>query len=215
MIEMYLFINPLDGMSYQTQQNLINFIDETKEPIQFRFLPFLSIKTTEDLMQMRGISSTNTIMRKKLAAEIYQVSLDFHAASFQGKKRGRNFLFAVQNTLFKEGVPYSLDVARAAATRTGIDWEMFLEDRDSELVKDALKENQKLAHEMNVQENPTLVVYRDEEAFSLRGKDATSSFLKQLITAEFSPEEQVITENFQKALPSSTSYMKLVAIGTK
>lgn len=49
----------------------------------------------------------------------YHSSIDFKAASFQGKKKGRNFLLNVQQLVVNDQKDYNFETIKLAAQKVG------------------------------------------------------------------------------------------------
>ena len=86
MLDMYLFINPLGSTCYHTEQNILKLGDSLNEKINFNFVPLMNFKTINDVMCRMNIPLNNVDIRNRLSENIYHSSIDFKAASFQGKK---------------------------------------------------------------------------------------------------------------------------------
>ena len=86
------------------------------------------------------------------------------AASFQGKKRGRQFLLILQNALIKENINYNNDLVKNAALRSNLDLEIFMEDRNSSLAKKTFRQEQQVAKSLGVKEAATAVVFDSDQS---------------------------------------------------
>ncbi|MEY8445407.1 ClpXP adapter SpxH family protein [Enterococcus ratti] len=164
MIEIYLFVNPLGKNCFKLEQQLLQFIEEeygkrSKEKMQFRFLPLVNLRTIGDVMQHNRISQKNLAARNHLFSTTYSAALDCKAAQFQGKKKGRQFLFKLQEAVGCHKIPYSSELAETLFAQVGGDIAMFKEDRQSEFVKEVFFSDQKIAREMGITKHPSAVVY--------------------------------------------------------
>lgn len=159
MLEMYLFINPLGGVCYQAEKNILQLMQDATEDVRFRFIPLLNMQSTQDVMKLKKLPVNDLAARNQLVSEIYRASLDFKAALFQGKKRGRAYLLNVQQQMNDRTSPYDDEVALKAAKESGLDEEMFLHDRQSDFAAHSFMQDQKMAAEMNVAHHPTVVLF--------------------------------------------------------
>ena len=110
-------------------------------------------------MQRIGASEKDIELRTELSQEIHSAALDVKAAHLQGKKRGRDFLVELQETVGEQKQPYSKKLAIQLFTKVGGDLEMFLEDRQSAFVQEAFLTDQQIAHEMEITLHPSAVIY--------------------------------------------------------
>lgn len=190
MLEMYLFINPIGGDCYHSEQNILRLVDQLDEDVRFSFIPLLNLQTVSSVMRRKNIPLNDLQARNQIFNNIYQASLDYKAASFQGKRCGRNYLLKLQEQIVDFENEYSEDIAQKVAHASNLDCAMFSDDRHSSFTINSFKQDQKMAAEMNVHEHPTVVVY------NLDGVDYGVSFtgcdsyelLKQLCTGQLNED---------------------------
>ncbi|MFT8424678.1 MAG: DsbA family protein [Liquorilactobacillus sp.] len=156
---MYLFINPVGRKSYQSEKNIIKLVNNLDTDIRFRFIPFLNLNTVTNVLSEHNLPLNNLDIRNRAFNNIYQASLDYKAALFQGKKHGRSFLLNLQNEVFNGNREYSDEVVHDIITSIGIDSEMFESDRHSKFTIESFKRDQQMAAEMNVTTHSTMVLY--------------------------------------------------------
>ncbi|MBO0410005.1 DsbA family protein [Enterococcus hulanensis] len=159
MIEIYLFVNPIGQKCLSIERRIIDLIKEYDMKIQLRLVPIMNLKTVSEFMQRIGASEKDIELRTELSQEIHSAALDVKAAHLQGKKRGRDFLVELQETVGEQKQPYSKKLAIQLFTKVGGDLEMFLEDRQSAFVQEAFLTDQQIAHEMEITSHPSAVIY--------------------------------------------------------
>lgn len=159
MIEIYLFVNPIGKKCLSIERRIIDLIQEYDMKIQLRLIPIMNLKTVSEFMQRIGASEKDTELRTELSQEIHSAALDVKAAQLQGKKRGRDFLVELQETVGEQKQPYSKKLAIQLFTKVGGDLEMFLEDRHSAFVQEAFLTDQQIAHDMEITSHPSAVIY--------------------------------------------------------
>ncbi|EJF00922.1 DsbA family protein [Liquorilactobacillus mali] len=159
MLEMYLFINPVGRKSYQSEKNIIKLVKNLDIDIRFRFIPFLNLNTVTNVLSEHNLPLNNLDIRNKIFNDIYQASLDYKAALFQGKKHGRSFLLNLQDKVFNGDKKYTNEVVHDIIGSIGIDCEMFENDRHSKFTIESFKRDQQMAAEMNVTTHSTMVLY--------------------------------------------------------
>ncbi|WP_318765897.1 DsbA family protein [Lactiplantibacillus carotarum] len=159
MLEVYLFVNPLATQCVRDEQNVLRLANDSDKQIQFQFVPLLNINVVQRALKSQGIKGSDWQAQNQQSQTLYRVILDYKAALFQGKKRGRNFLIALQSALLKAKQHYSEDLVKQVARDCKIDLDMFMEDRNSDLAKQAFHADQRLASEMNITEASSAVVF--------------------------------------------------------
>lgn len=158
LLEIYLFVNPLGTKCFRSEQKVLDYIDASSEKVSCQFVPILNMQTISDIMIEKNLDTHNLTLRNELVGTLYQATLDYKAALFQGKKRGRTFLMAIQEALVQDSTCYSEALIERVAKDADLNWEMFSEDRHSDLAKKSFKNDQKIANDMNVTEHPTIVI---------------------------------------------------------
>lgn len=159
LLELYLFINPIGSTCYHSEQIIIKLADELQNKIRFRFIPFLNLAATVSVMEENSIPLNNLDLRNHVFNQAYQASLDYKAALFQGKKRGRRFLLNLQHKIIDEKLTYSEKLAQRIADTCQLDNEMFSHDRHSDFTINSFHQDMQMAAEMHVHAFPTIVLY--------------------------------------------------------
>ncbi|MFC6180078.1 DsbA family protein [Lactiplantibacillus daowaiensis] len=188
MLEVYLFVNPLGEQCVRDEQNVLRLANDSDKQIQFQFVPLLNINVIQKAMQRQGLRPTDWQAQNQQSQTLYRLILDYKAALFQGKKRGRNFLIAMQDALLQAGQTYSESLVQAVAQQCKIDLEMFMEDRNSDLAKQAFHADQRLASEMNISEASSAVVFDcDHYDYGVLLEHFTYNTLFDLVNGQLDP----------------------------
>ncbi|AVK60678.1 dithiol-disulfide isomerase [Lactobacillus sp. CBA3605] len=159
MLEVYLFVNPLATQCVRDEKNVLRLANDSDKQIRFQFIPLLNINVVQKALKSQGIQTADWQAQNQQSQTLYRVILDYKAALFQGKKRGRNFLIALQDAMLKAGQRYSETLVQSVAEQCQIDLDMFMEDRNGRLAKQAFHADQRLASEMNITEASSAVVF--------------------------------------------------------
>lgn len=161
--ELYLFVNPIGLKCLHSEEEVLRFIEslELNEgfKVHFRFLTFHNFNTVTQYMKRLNMPTNDLQLRNQVYQTIYDASLAYKAALMQGKKRGRKFLMLLQKELNINLVEYSESLLEDVARGANLDYEMFLEDKASSFVKSSYEADQKTAQEMNITNNPSLVIF--------------------------------------------------------
>ncbi|GAX05543.1 dithiol-disulfide isomerase [Secundilactobacillus pentosiphilus] len=159
MLEVYLFINPLGSRCMKSEKCILRLADPIFGDISYQFIPLLNPQMIDQHLKATNQDCHNLNLRNKQFNLHYRIILDYKAALFQGKKKGRLFLLNLQNQLVKQAQPYSEKLVLEVAKHVHLDLAMFKEDRQSELARRAFQADQRLASEMNVAAPSTAILY--------------------------------------------------------
>lgn len=135
-------------------------------------------------------------------------SLAVKAAELQGKKAGMRFLRKVQEYVFLEKQNISDEnVLIECAVKSRLDVQEFKSDLHSEAARRALQCDLKLAHEMEVESTPTIVIFNESEEDAglkitgLYSYDVYVKVLKEMLQKEpgpaVKPELEVFLQHYR------------------
>ena len=152
MNEVYLFINPLESSLAQLMPYFTYFRQIYHENTRLQVVPLVNLQIVRDYLRVHQLplhlEQQNTTFQAA-----YQLALDFKAAQLQGNKYARQFLCQMQRCM-EDG--YSFELADQVFRELSADFEMFAEDRQSDLCKQLFLQDQQLACEMKVKTVDTL-----------------------------------------------------------
>ncbi len=151
MIEIFLFVNPLDEECLEVARSVCRFPKNRSEKVNIRLIT--------NSMKTASRSSLPKLNKAKIFNAEYLSCLAFQAASMQGKKKGHQFFIDLQSLLFEQKYDLSEETLFVAANNSNIDLTMFKEDLYSNLAKNSYQRDKQLAKEMNVEEVPTCIIY--------------------------------------------------------
>ena len=169
MLEIHLFVNPLGSRCFRCEHDVLKIDHQLNTKVNYRFIPFFNMATIQQTIEAYHLNQHSLAVRQNVSRTIYQVILDYMAASFQGKKRGRQFLLLLQNALIRENINYNNDLVnndlvKNVALQSNLDLEMFMEDRDSSLAKKTFRQEQQVAKSLGVKEAATAVVFDSNQS---------------------------------------------------
>ncbi len=170
-LEIYLFIDPLNRHCYDAEKTIDNISRKLNTKVSVRFISMLNIKILNQMAAKNGQQFDHKLP--------YHIVLDSKAASFQGKRLGRRFLMDLQRELLLNHQTYSDELVYWLAENNGLDCEMFREDRRSELAENMFRCDQRIVHEMSVDEPATAVLFNsavDNSGVLVKDFDYNSMF---------------------------------------
>lgn len=164
MLEIHLFVNPLGMRCFRCENDVLRVDHELNTKINYQFVPLFNMQTIDDTLQLYGLNSCDLQVRQHVSNTIFQVILDYKAALFQGRKRGRRYLLQLQTAIVQEHIDYSTQLVKQVADKAQLDLEMFMEDRQSKLARQAFQEDQRMAAELGVTQTATAVVFDTDQS---------------------------------------------------
>lgn len=159
MIEIYLFINPLDKHSLNSEKKFLDIIQKENEKIHFRIIPILNPKVIQNYLLDYHMPTADLGFRNELFTSIYSACLDFKAVQLQGKQIGRKFLFELQKKVGQEQCAYSKELVHDILMDLKVDINLYTADRQSPLIVDFFKIDQQVAHEMGINSFSDAVIF--------------------------------------------------------
>lgn len=127
--------------------------------VSYQFIPLLNLQTITATLESHGLNPHDLTLRNNASDTLFQIIMDYKAALFQGRKKGRRFLLQMQQHLVCGPDEYSTVLGTNIAKNAGLDIDMFTEDRNSELAHQAFVTDQKMANDMGVTKPSSAVVF--------------------------------------------------------
>ncbi|OTA43039.1 DsbA family protein [Limosilactobacillus reuteri] len=164
MLELHLFVNPLGMRCLRCEKDVLKIDRDLNTKISYQFVPLFNMKTIDNTLKYYHLNPHDLAIRQQVSKTLNQVILDYKAALFQGRKRGRHYLLQLQAALINQGLDYNDELINKIAHDSHLDLEMFFEDRQSQLAKQAFHQDQKIASDLGVSETATAVVFNTEDS---------------------------------------------------
>lgn len=159
MIEIYLFVNPLDDHCLLSEQRFLKAIEQESDKVYLKLIPVLNPLIIHHYLVDNNFPTNDLEYRNRLIETVYSACLDVKAAQLQGKKMGRKFLFHLQNLVGKKKMTYSEELVDQILTKINADKETFKLDRQSKLVKEFFQIDQQVANEMGINRFSKAVIF--------------------------------------------------------
>ncbi|CAM2822799.1 DsbA family protein [Fructilactobacillus fructivorans] len=152
MIELYLFVDPTCSDCAESERTIARLSKQLPCKTSYRIIPIMNL----------SVISGNKEAHSQLLP--YKLILDYKAALFQGAKKGRKFLFALQRDILEKNMTYCDSLVYSIAKQVKLDMDMFKEDRRSKLTESTFKSDQKMISEMNISNHGNLVIFDCDSA---------------------------------------------------
>ena len=164
MLELHLFVNPLGMRCLRCEKDVLKIDHDLNTKISYQFIPLFNMKTIDNTLKYYHLNPHDLAIRQQVSKTLNQVILDYKAALFQGRKRGRHYLLQLQSALINQGLDYNDELINKIAHDSHLDLEMFFEDRQSQLAKQAFRQDQKIASDLGISETATAVDFNTEDS---------------------------------------------------
>ncbi|KRM12577.1 dithiol-disulfide isomerase [Paucilactobacillus suebicus DSM 5007 = KCTC 3549] len=152
-------MNPLGTHCMRCEDDVLKLENELDGQIAYQFVPLLNMQTINNTLESHKLNLHDLTVRNNVSDTIFQIIMDYKAALFQGRKRGRSFLVNLQRLLVRNKLDYSRELGEEVAQEVKLDLEMFGEDRRSKLALQSFHDDQKMANEMGVHQPSSAVVF--------------------------------------------------------
>lgn len=210
-----MFVNPIGGVCLETERNIIQSLNSHQQKARINVVPLTNLQIVTDYLQRSNMDLHDLELRNHIATVTYHSLLDYKAASFQGKKKARNFLLSLQKHINKDHEQYCADLVQLAASEAGLDLKTFADDRQSKLVKDLCEADRQLASELNVKNTPStvLVDYRhniDGDGILIEGC-VERELIDQIVEDRLDSYQQIINQKpFLQLLAKNHDHLRLL-----
>lgn len=215
LLEVFMFVNPIGGVCLDTESNIIQSLNNHQQKARINVVPLTNLQIVTDYLRRSNLNLHDLELRNHIANVTYQSLLDYKAASFQGKKKAREFLLNLQKHINKDHEKYSDELVNQAATEAKLEIETFNDDRHSKLVKELCEADRQLASELKVSCTPStvLVDYRhniDGDGILIEGH-VDRHLMDQIIEDRLHDCRQTINQKpFQQLLTKNHDHLRLL-----
>lgn len=198
MWEVFVFVNPIGQRCLKTEQLIIDFAKKHHINAHFKFVALNNFLSMDHYLKNNNYNLHDINLRNKLTNDVYQATLYYKAATFQGNKKGRQFLINLQHAINFQSQKFTIQLMQTIAQSVNLDWRTMVKDAKNELTLSQCIEDQKIASELGINETPTTVIYdysqnQEAQAFCLKNCSPIelTTVLKSLISDTNLNDQQI------------------------
>ncbi|MBS4750717.1 hypothetical protein GMA11_00645 [Granulicatella sp. zg-ZJ] len=158
-LDIYLFIDPIDTSCHQCATEILDFLNTLNMKVYTHFIPYFNLKTIDEYIKKYQLPTTDLTLRNKIYETDYLIGLTYKAATFQGKRKARQFL--AQLKVLTDTYRHNLtdEDILGIAELSNLDLSMLLEDRQSENAKYLYQKDLEIAHKFSISKVPSIIVF--------------------------------------------------------
>ncbi|MBA1435033.1 DsbA family protein [Bombilactobacillus bombi] len=197
MWEIFIFVNPIGNRCLTTEKTIIKFANKHKVSAHFKFIALNNVYAIDDYMRRKHLDLNNINLRNQITQKIHQATLFYKAATFQGNRKGRQFLMQLQDDVNLKHQEFNEQLVQNVAQQVGLDWSTLLADKDSQLALNQCRLDQQKAASFGITATPATVIYDYSSYFCEQGvliKSCTLTQLREFLNNLIKKDYQILLD---------------------
>lgn len=158
-IDIFLFVHPLDTYSHCGVNRLITAFSNSSIKMYYHIIPCQNQKMLDNYIQENHLPLNDLSLRYRLEKTALTVTRLFKAATFQGKKKARLFLYYLNRVTKNVNYQLTTDMFLTAAKQADLDVDMLFKDSQSKCVDKLIEKDKKMAEKYTVSCVPSAVIF--------------------------------------------------------
>lgn len=158
-LDIFLFINPIDPCGSCHINRLMTGLSCVNEKTYFHIIPHVTLQMLNAYIQEKNLPLNDLSLRQTIQRNALEVKRLFKAASFQGKKKARLFLYYLNQCAKMPEYSFTHEALIYAAEKAQLDIGMLIIDKDSQMVEHLMEKDANLAKKYNVTLVPSALVF--------------------------------------------------------
>lgn len=193
MIEIYLFIHPLDSHNIDILNHVTDILFAQDKKFKFHLIPMINFQTVNQYISTLPHRQRTLENRNRATNTCYQVALDFETIATFNHQSAIDYFKVV--TLALQHHTYDESLRDKILTYLDIDVDHFKRRHQLPQAHHRIQYNQQLMHQLNVTSTPACVVYNfsadDDVALMLANQDIY--YLDQILQNDHLAENQYVS----------------------
>ncbi|WP_195852528.1 DsbA family protein [Aerococcus sanguinicola] len=189
--ELFLFVNPMGSNCHSCEEEVLDFMEHTDKRVYYRFIACNDFRLFNEYLKQKNWTKLSLGERNRLYCHMHQIAVGYKAALLQGKKVGRQFLMTMQEHFGLAEEEFTKERMLELAKEARVDLEMWQEDIDSGSALKSYHTDLKIAQQMKIRSNPSLVIFDNLDfRYSLKlDQDITKDNLDYITDQMIHPTE--------------------------
>lgn len=158
-IDMFLFVNPLDTYCHCAVNRLITAFSNSSIKLYCHIIPYQNKLMLDKYIQEHNLRLSDLNVRYQIEKTASSVMRLFKAATFQGKKKARLFLYYLNQFTKEFNYQLTTDMFLLAAQKANLDSDMLFKDSSSERVDKLIEKDIHMAQKYNIAYTPSVIVF--------------------------------------------------------
>lgn len=158
-IDIFLFIHPLDTYCHCGVNRLITAFSNSSVKMYCHIIPYQNKEMLDKYIQENKLPLNDLSLRYNIEKTALNVTRLFKAATFQGKKKARLFLYYLNQFTKEFNHQLTTDMFLSAAKQANLDVDMLVKDSTSERVDKLIEKDKKMAEKYTISYVPSAVIF--------------------------------------------------------
>lgn len=158
-IDMFLFVNPLDTYCHCAVNRLITAFSNSPMKLYCHIIPYQSKEMLDTYIQDNNLPLSDLALRYTIEKTALTVTRLFKAATFQGKKKARLFLYYLNQFTKEFHYQLTTEMFLSAAQQANLDVDMLFKDSTGEQVYKLIEKDRRIAEKYTVSSVPSIIVF--------------------------------------------------------
>ena len=174
MYEIFFFVNPIGINCYESEQAIINAIDDSQKKVDYHFIPMANMTTIRNDIKARKLPTCDLDLFNRISRNTFNAIKDYHAVKLmKGNKLARQFLLKLQSEINDNHNSYSKQLVDQILDDLNVKKESFIKTRETKYTLLSMEKDLQLAKQFKVETTPTTFIYNYDEVdnnFMIEGK---------------------------------------------
>lgn len=174
MYEIFFFVNPIGINCYESEQAIINAIDDSKKKVDYHFIPMANMTTIRNDIKARKLPTCDLDLFNRISRNTFNAIKNYHTVKLmKGNKLARKFLLKLQSEINDNHRQYSKQLIDQILNELNVNKESFDKTRQMKYTLFSMNKDLQLAKQFKVETTPTTFIYNYDEVdnnFMIEGK---------------------------------------------
>lgn len=174
MYEIFFFVNPIGINCYESEQAIINAIDDSKKKVDYHFIPMANMTTIRNDIKARKLPTCDLDLFNRISRNTFNAIKNYHTVKLmKGNKLARKFLLKLQSEINDNHRQYSKQLIDQILNELNVNKESFDKTRQMKYTLFSMNKDLQLAKQFKVETTPTTFIYNYDEVdnnFMIKGK---------------------------------------------